>query len=189
MHRAQDQLDAACRRDSIAQHCISNPKARVTTAHAEQTTVAAFRPWRGLSVHIPWALAPPVSRSGPSLTSTKLGGGCPARCRTNCGFEKTTANFGGDSRSIGLKNDFFKRLLRAHLSFVQVGMPGAALLSNLLACAAWGTGPRACSIAVRARPTGPSERTRPSQPPLCVRQAEPTRSRRRESAEKCQPPA
>jgi len=29
----------------------------VTTADAEQTTVAAFRPWRGSWVRIPWALA------------------------------------------------------------------------------------------------------------------------------------
>jgi len=32
-------------------------KARVTTADAEQSTVAAFRPWRGFQVRIPWALA------------------------------------------------------------------------------------------------------------------------------------
>jgi hypothetical protein len=32
-------------------------EARVTTADAEQTAVAAFRPWRDSSVHIPWALA------------------------------------------------------------------------------------------------------------------------------------
>jgi len=31
--------------------------ARATTADAEQTTVAAFLPWRGLFVHILWALA------------------------------------------------------------------------------------------------------------------------------------
>jgi hypothetical protein len=29
----------------------------VTTADAEQSTVAAFRPWRGSKVRIPWALA------------------------------------------------------------------------------------------------------------------------------------
>ena len=36
---------------------VYNKEARVTTADAEQTTVAAFRPWRVLPVHIPWALA------------------------------------------------------------------------------------------------------------------------------------
>ena len=46
---------------------MKNKKARVTTADAEQSTVAAFRPWRGFQVRIPWALAKSTGKVKPKV--------------------------------------------------------------------------------------------------------------------------
>jgi hypothetical protein len=46
---------------------MKNKSARVTTADAEQSTVAAFRPWRGSKVRIPWALAKSAGKVKPKV--------------------------------------------------------------------------------------------------------------------------